>query len=219
MATGMRRMIGDIGDASKIPLPVDISISSDDNLLWVDTWNDGMTRVFDISDPFAPKETYTQKIGDQINMLSQSWDGKGSTSPRPCSVTGTRKKATKATCSISRPMTGMARRSSTSSPSISLRRNWAGHTRCRFGAYSLYAAAPAKDDVGWLQPRPNSDLTGPFTANAILLRALLLTLVTAGPSAAHQGETHGDSSPPQVLAPGYEPLAYDAPEPGSYGCR
>ena len=67
--------VADIGDASKIPLPVDISISSDDNLLWVDTWNDGMTRVFDISDPFAPKETYTKKIGDQINMLSQSWDG------------------------------------------------------------------------------------------------------------------------------------------------
>ena len=68
--------VADIGDASKIPLPVDISISADDNLLWVDTWNDGMTRVFDVSDPFAPKEIYTQKIGAQINMLSQSWDGK-----------------------------------------------------------------------------------------------------------------------------------------------
>jgi selenium-binding protein 1 len=67
--------VADIGDASKIPLPVDISISSDDQVLWVDTWNDGMTRVFDISDPFAPKEKYTHKIGDQINMLSQSWDG------------------------------------------------------------------------------------------------------------------------------------------------
>ncbi len=70
------RAVADIGDASKIPLPVDISISADDQLLWVDTWNDGMTRVFDISDPFAPTETYTRKIGDQINMLSQSWDGK-----------------------------------------------------------------------------------------------------------------------------------------------
>ena len=67
--------VADIGDASKIPLPVDISIAADDNLLWVDTWNDGMTRVFDISDPFQPKEIYTHKIGDQINMLSQSWDG------------------------------------------------------------------------------------------------------------------------------------------------
>ena len=68
--------VADIGDASKIPLPVDISIAADDSLLWVDTWNDGMTRVFDISDPHAPREVYTKKIGDQINMLSQSWDGK-----------------------------------------------------------------------------------------------------------------------------------------------
>ncbi|MGE0485679.1 MAG: selenium-binding protein SBP56-related protein [Gammaproteobacteria bacterium] len=70
------KAVADIGDASKIPLPVDISISADDQILWVNTWNDGMTRVFDVSDPFAPKEIFTQKIGDQVNMLSQSWDGK-----------------------------------------------------------------------------------------------------------------------------------------------
>lgn len=70
------KAVADIGDASKIPLPVDISISADDKLLWVNTWNDGMTRLFDISDPFAPKEVFTQRIGDQVNMLSQSWDGK-----------------------------------------------------------------------------------------------------------------------------------------------
>ncbi|MEQ8496954.1 MAG: selenium-binding protein SBP56-related protein, partial [Gammaproteobacteria bacterium] len=68
--------VADIGDASKIPLPVDISISADDQLLWVNTWNDGMTRLFDVSDPHAPKEIYTKKIGDQVNMVSQSWDGK-----------------------------------------------------------------------------------------------------------------------------------------------
>jgi len=68
--------VGDIADASKIPLPVDISIAANDSLLWVDTWNDGMTRAFDISDPFTPKEVYTKKIGAQINMLSQSWNGK-----------------------------------------------------------------------------------------------------------------------------------------------
>jgi selenium-binding protein 1 len=67
--------VADIADASKIPLPVDISISADDNILWVDTWNDGMARVFDISDPFNPKEVYTKNIGAQINMTSQSWDG------------------------------------------------------------------------------------------------------------------------------------------------
>ena len=31
-----------------------------------------MTRVFDISDPHNAKEVYTHKIGDQVNMLSQS---------------------------------------------------------------------------------------------------------------------------------------------------
>jgi methanethiol oxidase len=67
--------VADIADASKIPLPVDISISADDGILWVDTWNDGMARVFDISDPFSPKEVYTKNIGAQINMTSQSWDG------------------------------------------------------------------------------------------------------------------------------------------------
>ena len=70
------KAIGDIGDASKIPLPVDISISADDKLLWVNTWNDGMTRLFDVSDQNVAKEIYTHKIGDQVNMLSQSWDGK-----------------------------------------------------------------------------------------------------------------------------------------------
>ncbi len=65
-----------IADASKIPLPVDISIAADDGILWVDTWNDGMTRAFDISDPFNPKEFYSKNIGAQVNMTSQSWDGK-----------------------------------------------------------------------------------------------------------------------------------------------
>ena len=70
------KKVADIGDASKIPLPVDISISADDNLLWVDTWNDGMARLYDISDPHHPKQILAEKIGEQINMVSQSWDGK-----------------------------------------------------------------------------------------------------------------------------------------------
>jgi selenium-binding protein 1 len=37
---------------------------------------DGKTRLFDISDPFAPKQILEQTIGKQINMVSQSWDGK-----------------------------------------------------------------------------------------------------------------------------------------------
>lgn len=69
------RAVADIGDASKIPLPVDISISADDGLLWVDTWNDGMVRMFDISDPFKPVQVFEQQIGEQVNMVSQSWDG------------------------------------------------------------------------------------------------------------------------------------------------
>jgi len=70
------KAVADIGDASKIPLPVDISIAADDSLLWVDTWNDGTTRLYDISDPFNPKEILSEKVGEQLNMLSQSWDGK-----------------------------------------------------------------------------------------------------------------------------------------------
>jgi selenium-binding protein 1 len=37
---------------------------------------DGKTRYFDISDPFAPKQVYEKVIGSQLNMISQSWDGK-----------------------------------------------------------------------------------------------------------------------------------------------
>jgi selenium-binding protein 1 len=68
--------VADIGDPSKIPLPVDISIQSDDNMLWVNTIMDGKTRGFDISDPFQPKQVFEQQIGKQINMVSSSWDGK-----------------------------------------------------------------------------------------------------------------------------------------------
>jgi len=67
--------VADVGDASKVPLPVDISITADDNRLWVDTFMDGKTRLFDISDPFHPKQIYEKQIGRQINMASESWDG------------------------------------------------------------------------------------------------------------------------------------------------
>jgi selenium-binding protein 1 len=68
--------VADIGDPSQVPLPVDITISADDQHLWVDTFMDGKTRLFDISDPFNPKQVYEREIGKQINMASQSWDGK-----------------------------------------------------------------------------------------------------------------------------------------------
>nr|WP_154660985.1 selenium-binding protein SBP56-related protein [Microvirga lotononidis] len=68
--------VADIGDPSKLPLPVDISLSADDRTLFVDSFMDGMTRVFDVSDPHKPQQIYEQKIGSQVNMVSQSWDGK-----------------------------------------------------------------------------------------------------------------------------------------------
>ncbi len=70
------KAVADIGDPAKIPLPVDISIESDDRRLWVTTFMDGTARLFDISDPFHPKQIYQKKIGSQLNMVSQSWDGK-----------------------------------------------------------------------------------------------------------------------------------------------
>jgi selenium-binding protein 1 len=68
--------VADIGDPSKVPLPVDSTITADDRLLWVTTFMDGTTRAFDITDPFHPKQVYEKRIGSQVNMVSQSWDGK-----------------------------------------------------------------------------------------------------------------------------------------------
>ncbi len=70
------KAVADIGEPSKVPLPVDISISSDDKLLWVDTFMDGNARAFDISDPHRPKQVYETHIGAQLNMAASSWDGK-----------------------------------------------------------------------------------------------------------------------------------------------
>ena len=68
--------VGTIGDPAKIPLPVDISITADAKGLWVNTFMDGMTHYFDLTNPEQPKETYQLHTGSQINMISQSWDGK-----------------------------------------------------------------------------------------------------------------------------------------------
>jgi selenium-binding protein 1 len=57
-------------------LPVDISLSADDNTLFVDCFGDGMCRVYDVTDPHHPKEIHRKKIGRQVNMVSQSWDGR-----------------------------------------------------------------------------------------------------------------------------------------------
>lgn len=68
--------VADVGTPADIPLPVDISLSADDKTLFVDTFMDGKVRAFDVSDPHAPKLIHEQKIGRQVNMVSQSWDGK-----------------------------------------------------------------------------------------------------------------------------------------------
>jgi selenium-binding protein 1 len=68
--------VATIGDPAKIPLPVDISITADGKGLWVNTFMDGTTRYFDLSNPEAPKQTYAKQTGAQVNMVSQSWDGK-----------------------------------------------------------------------------------------------------------------------------------------------
>jgi methanethiol oxidase len=68
--------VATIGDPGKIPLPVDISITANGKGLWVNTFMDGTTHYFDLTNPEAPKETYQKHTGSQVNMVSQSWDGR-----------------------------------------------------------------------------------------------------------------------------------------------
>jgi selenium-binding protein 1 len=68
--------VADIGESKGGVLPVDISISADDKTLFVDAFGDGKCRVFDVSEPHHPRQIYEKQIGRQLNMVSQSWDGK-----------------------------------------------------------------------------------------------------------------------------------------------
>jgi len=68
-------IVGDVGDPKKPPLPVDISLSADDRFLFVDSFMDGTCRIYDVSDPHHPKPVHEQKIGAQVNMVSETWDG------------------------------------------------------------------------------------------------------------------------------------------------
>jgi len=67
--------VADIADPKRTPLPVDISLSADDRFLFVDTFMDGTCRVYDVSDPRRPRLAHEQKIGAQVNMVSETWDG------------------------------------------------------------------------------------------------------------------------------------------------
>ena len=70
------KAVATVGDPAKLPLPVDISLSADDATLFVDCFGDGKVRVFDIRDPHHPRQVYEKEIGRQVNMVSQSWNGK-----------------------------------------------------------------------------------------------------------------------------------------------
>ena len=65
-----------VGPDGQGVLPVDISLSADDQTLFVDCFGDGKCRVYDISNPHHPKLIYERTIGKQVNMVSQSWNGK-----------------------------------------------------------------------------------------------------------------------------------------------
>lgn len=67
--------VGSIGGEGGV-LPVDISLSADDHTLFVSCFGDGKVRVFDVSNPHEPRLLYDETIGKQLNMVSQSWDGK-----------------------------------------------------------------------------------------------------------------------------------------------
>ncbi len=69
------RAVADVGDPKKTPLPVDISLSLDDRFLFVDTFMDGTVRVYDVGDPHRPKLVHERRIGAQLNMVSQTWNG------------------------------------------------------------------------------------------------------------------------------------------------
>lgn len=68
--------VAHVGPEGQGVLPVDISLSADDRTLFVDCFGDGICRVFDVSDPLRPRPIHEEKIGRQVNMVSQSWDGK-----------------------------------------------------------------------------------------------------------------------------------------------
>jgi selenium-binding protein 1 len=68
--------VADIGNVKGGVLPVDLSLSADDQTLFVTGFADGKVRVLDVSDPHQPREILAKEIGRQLNMVSQSWDGK-----------------------------------------------------------------------------------------------------------------------------------------------
>jgi len=60
-----------IGDPAKIPLPVEFRSRPMRRGLWVNTFMDGTTHYFDLTDPEHPRQTYAKHTGSQVNMVSQ----------------------------------------------------------------------------------------------------------------------------------------------------
>ncbi len=52
------------------------TIGGEGGVLPVDTSLSAKCSVFDVSNPRQPKQMYEKQIGKQLNMVSQSWDGK-----------------------------------------------------------------------------------------------------------------------------------------------
>ena len=67
-------------DAGTLSFTLAADIAEADNLIVFDAAQidakPGTVRVFDVSDPHNPKQIYEKVIGKQLNMVSQSWDGK-----------------------------------------------------------------------------------------------------------------------------------------------
>jgi selenium-binding protein 1 len=139
--------VADIGDASKIPLPVDISISADDKTLWVDTWNDGKTRLFDVSDPHHPKQVLEQTIGAQINMVSQSWDGKRVYFTSSLLANWDKKQAEGGDLQYFKGYAWDGKKLTHEFTLDFLKEGLGAPHQMRFGARSLYAAAPPRSEA------------------------------------------------------------------------
>jgi methanethiol oxidase len=65
-----------IGESKTGVLPVDISLSADDKTLFAGCFADGKCRVYNVSNQERPTLIHEKQIGRQLNMVSQSWDGK-----------------------------------------------------------------------------------------------------------------------------------------------
>jgi selenium-binding protein 1 len=57
------------------PLITDIDLSLDDRLLYVSCWGTGELRQYDVSDPFAPKQVGSVKIGGIVNRAAHPASG------------------------------------------------------------------------------------------------------------------------------------------------